>query len=148
MISWKTWNLFLFEICTRLPSSILKEVCEWGSEYKINKYPNVNMLLYFHILLARMAFTSPSQNKWLYFEKQLTGSRLPESLTSFPVSPPSLSPAQYLDTRSCLFFTFSFEDILLHISLVLWYWMTVDSEIFMPKSKAPKMDDLDYSKWT
>lgn len=25
--------------------------------------------------------------------------------------------------------------------------MTVDSEIFMPKSKAPKMDDLDYSKW-
>lgn len=26
--------------------------------------------------------------------------------------------------------------------------MTVDSEIFMPKSKAPKMDDLDYSKWT
>lgn len=24
--------------------------------------------------------------------------------------------------------------------------MTVDSEIFMPKSKAPKMDDLDYSK--
>lgn len=26
--------------------------------------------------------------------------------------------------------------------------MTVDSELFMPKSKAPKMDDLDYSKWT
>lgn len=26
--------------------------------------------------------------------------------------------------------------------------MTVDSEIFMPKSKAPKMDELDYSKWT
>lgn len=25
--------------------------------------------------------------------------------------------------------------------------MTVDSEIFMPKSKAPKMDDLDYSKY-
>ena len=24
--------------------------------------------------------------------------------------------------------------------------MTVDSEIYMPKSKAPKMDDLDYSK--
>lgn len=26
--------------------------------------------------------------------------------------------------------------------------MTVDSELFMPKSKAPKMDELDYSKWT
>lgn len=25
-------------------------------------------------------------------------------------------------------------------------WMTVDSEIFMPKSKPPKMDELDYSK--
>ena len=25
--------------------------------------------------------------------------------------------------------------------------MTVDSEIYMPKSKAPKMDDLDYSKY-
>lgn len=26
--------------------------------------------------------------------------------------------------------------------------MTVDSELFMPKSKAPKMDELDYSEWT
>lgn len=47
-----------------------------------------------------------------------------------------------------IFSTFSFRGILSHISLDFLYWMTVDSEIFMPKSKAPKMDDLDYSKWT
>ena len=25
--------------------------------------------------------------------------------------------------------------------------MTVSSDTYMPKSKTPKMDDLDYSKW-
>lgn len=33
-----------------------------------------------------------------------------------------------------------------YISLSLGYWMTFDSDTYMPKSKAPKMDDLDYSK--
>lgn len=104
----------------------------------------------------------PQQHRtvWIFFpnwkvmvifwkKKTLTGSVPLLSDTPFPVSPPSLSPVQRFDIRASGSFCpplFSCEDIFTHISLIFRYWMTVDSEIFMPKSKAPKMDDLDYSK--
>ena len=84
---------------------------------------------------------------WFYFEK--TGDRkcvtrnsdIGSGVATFFVSRPSPSIVGVV-------FYLTFEGYILTYIHIFWYWMTVDSEIFMPKSKAPKMDDLDYSKWT
>lgn len=95
-------------------------------------------------VLSKMAARSPCPSQ----DGRQPCTFSPSDTTSGITPTPPLSkilPGFLLRRLVIYLFPFNLRGIF-YISVIFSKWMTVGSDTYMPKSKAPKMDDLDYSK--